>query len=121
MPWTINSEIYPLWARSTCYSSATSVNWFFNLLVSLTFLTLTKILTKHGAFYLYAGLAALGWVLLFLLLPETKGKSLEEIELLLDGPMLVGLAGKRNGSGYRPVGRDIDDSDMEDDDEDDDH
>ena len=48
MPWTINSEIYPLWARSTCNSIATSTNWFFNFLVSMTFLTITEILTRQG-------------------------------------------------------------------------
>lgn len=48
MPWTINSEIYPMWARSSCNSVATSVNWMFNLLISMTFLTLTKELTKEG-------------------------------------------------------------------------
>lgn len=31
MPWTINSEIYPLWSRTTCLSITTSVNWFFNM------------------------------------------------------------------------------------------
>jgi hypothetical protein len=48
MPWTINAEIYPLWARSTCNSIATSTNWFFNFLVSMTFLTITEILTRQG-------------------------------------------------------------------------
>lgn len=48
MPWTINSEIYPMWARSSCNSVATSTNWMFNLLISMTFLTLTKELTKEG-------------------------------------------------------------------------
>lgn len=48
MPWTVNAEIYPLWARSTCNSIATSANWFFNFLVSMTFLTLTEILTREG-------------------------------------------------------------------------
>ena len=42
MPWTINSEIYPLWARSTGNSVATSMNWMFNLIVSMTFLSLAE-------------------------------------------------------------------------------
>ncbi|GFS82101.1 proton myo-inositol cotransporter [Nephila pilipes] len=86
MPWTINSEIYPLWARSTCYSVATSLNWLFNFIVSLTFLDLMQALTKQGAFYLYDGLAVAGFVFLFLMLPETKGVSLEDVEDLFGHP-----------------------------------
>lgn len=89
MPWTISSEIYPLWARSFCYSVSTSFNWFFNLLVSLTFLTLTRVLSNHGAYYLYASIAFIGWLLFFVFLPETKGKSLEEIELLFQEPLFT--------------------------------
>lgn len=48
MPWTINSEIYPLWARSTCNSIAASVNWFFNFCVSVTFLTSVEFLGRSG-------------------------------------------------------------------------
>ena len=41
LPWTINAEIYPTWARSTAIAMATTVNWLSNLIVSMTFLTLT--------------------------------------------------------------------------------
>jgi SP family myo-inositol transporter-like MFS transporter 13 len=41
LPWTINAEIYPTWARSTAIAIATTVNWLCNLIVSMTFLTLT--------------------------------------------------------------------------------
>lgn len=80
MPWTINSEIYPSWARSWCLSAATSVNWMFNLVMSMTFLSLTRLITKHGAFYLYATLASIGFVYFVVVLPETRGKTLEELE-----------------------------------------
>ena len=85
MPWTINSELFPLWARSVCYSVTTAFNWFFNLLVSLTFLTLTEIITKPGAFWLYMGFGILGFFIFLFFLPETKGRSLEsDIGQLLD-------------------------------------
>lgn len=80
MPWTINSEIYPSWARSWCLSATTSVNWLFNLLVSMTFLTLAREITQQGAFYLYASLASVGFLYFVFVLPETKGKTLEELE-----------------------------------------
>lgn len=80
MPWTINSEIYPSWARSWCQSASTSVNWLSNLLVSMTFLSLTRAITKHGAFYVYAVCASLGLIYFIMVLPETRGKTLEELE-----------------------------------------
>ena len=47
MPWTINSEIYPTWSRSSSQSIATSMNWASNLIVSMTFLSLTEAITKQ--------------------------------------------------------------------------
>nr|XP_021156953.1 proton myo-inositol cotransporter isoform X2 [Columba livia]XP_021156997.1 proton myo-inositol cotransporter isoform X2 [Columba livia] len=84
MPWTINSEIYPLWARSTGNACSSGVNWVFNVLVSLTFLHAAEYLTYYGAFFLYAGFAGLGLVFIYGCLPETKGKKLEEIESLFE-------------------------------------
>ncbi|XP_069556170.1 proton myo-inositol cotransporter isoform X1 [Brachyistius frenatus] len=50
MPWTINSEIYPLWARSTGNACAAGVNWTFNILMSVTFLHLAQYFTYYGQF-----------------------------------------------------------------------
>lgn len=85
MPWTINSEIYPLWARSTCNSIATGFNWICNLVVSLFFLTLTETITKYGAFWLFGGVCFLGMLFTIAFVPETKNKSLEEVERLFMG------------------------------------
>ena len=55
----------------------------------MTFLSLTSLLTRAGAFYLYCGLGLLGWVVFLLFLPETGGKSLEEMEQLFSGRLIV--------------------------------
>ena len=89
MAWVINSEIYPLWARSIGSACSTATNWFFNLLISLTFLHLMDYITRAGAFFFYSGLTCLGLVFMFLLLPETKGESLEEVEELFKGPLII--------------------------------
>lgn len=77
MPWTINSELFPLWCRSACFAVTTAFIWIFNLLISLTFLTFTKVLTKPGTFWLYAFFGIVGYCLFYFFLPETKGRSLE--------------------------------------------
>ncbi|XP_075868210.1 proton myo-inositol cotransporter [Nelusetta ayraudi] len=87
MPWTINSEIYPLWARSTGNACAAGVNWTFNVLVSLTFLHLAQYLTYYGAFFLYSSMALLGFLFVYGCLPETKGRRLEEIEALFENQL----------------------------------
>ncbi|KAM4615075.1 proton myo-inositol cotransporter [Polymixia lowei] len=87
MPWTINSEIYPLWARSTGNACSAGVNWSFNVLVSLTFLHVAQYLTYYGVFFLYSSLALLGLFFTYGCLPETKGRRLEEIEALFEGQL----------------------------------
>ncbi|XP_029104526.1 proton myo-inositol cotransporter-like isoform X2 [Scleropages formosus] len=87
MPWTVNSEIYPLWARSTGNACSAGINWAFNVLVSLTFLHVAQYLTYYGAFFMYSGLALVGFLFIYGCLPETKGRRLEEIELLFEGQL----------------------------------
>ncbi|XP_069766128.1 proton myo-inositol cotransporter-like isoform X2 [Narcine bancroftii] len=84
MPWTVNSEIYPMWARSTGNAMSSGVNWIFNVLVSVTFLHLAEYLSYYGVFFLYSGLASVGLFFIYGCLPETKGVKLEEIESLFE-------------------------------------
>jgi SP family galactose:H+ symporter-like MFS transporter len=78
--WLMISEIYPLRVRGAAMSIATIANWGFNLLIAVTFLTLVGSLGRPGTFWLYAIIGIAAWVFIFKLVPETKGKSLEEIE-----------------------------------------
>jgi hypothetical protein len=61
-------------------SVGTAANWLSNLIVALTFLTLTKVIGKPGTFWLYAAVTVGAWFFAYFLAPETKGKTLEQIE-----------------------------------------
>jgi len=78
--WLMISEIFPVGVRSKAMSVATIVNWGANFLVAQTFLSLSGWITRQGVFFLYAGLAVLALVFFIMRVPETRGKSLEEIQ-----------------------------------------
>ncbi|PON90238.1 Sugar/inositol transporter [Trema orientale] len=84
VPWIVNSEIYPLKYRGTGGGVAAVANWSSNLVVSETFLTLTKALGSAATFLLFAGFSMLGFVAIYSLVPETKGLTLEEVGKLLE-------------------------------------
>ena len=78
--WLLNAEIYPLSVRSKAAGIGTMANWTFNFIVSLTFLLLIEALGQSGAFWFYGGVGVLTLIFCWKLVPETKGKPLEEIQ-----------------------------------------
>jgi sugar porter (SP) family MFS transporter len=78
--WLMIAEIYPLKIRGPAMSVATVANWGANFLVSFTFLTLTGAISREGVFWLYGGIGIAAIVFFAKLVPETKDKSLEQIE-----------------------------------------
>jgi sugar porter (SP) family MFS transporter len=81
--WLLISEIFPLRVRGVAMGAATMFNWGFNLLVALTFLLLIDSLGAADTFWLYAAVSVASWIFSYRLVPETKGRTLEEITLLL--------------------------------------
>lgn len=78
--WVLMSEICPTRIRGRAMSIATVFLWCGTLLVTLTFLSLVRALTAAGAFLLYAIVCIAALLFVGLIVPETKGRSLEEIE-----------------------------------------
>ncbi|KAJ8259021.1 hypothetical protein COCON_G00180330 [Conger conger] len=80
MTWLILSEIFPAGLRGRAFAFANCFNWAANLLVTFTFLNIIDALGLPWTFMLYGinGVAAV--VFIYFMLPETKGKSLEEID-----------------------------------------
>merc|ERR1719341_1682341 len=86
VPWVYNPEIYPLWFRSTGVSISTGFNWSLNLVVTFTFPYLQQGL-GFGAYYFFAGMAGIALTWFSLVLPETKGKTLEEMNSSFGAPL----------------------------------
>ncbi|ELY88310.1 sugar porter family MFS transporter [Natrialba taiwanensis] len=78
--WLLISEIYPMEVRGIAMGVVTVLNWAANLLISLTFLRLVDVIGQSGTFWLYGILSLVALVFCYRLVPETKGRSLEEIE-----------------------------------------
>ncbi|KAK9023022.1 hypothetical protein V6N11_003256 [Hibiscus sabdariffa] len=83
-PWVVNSEIYPLRYRGFGGGLAAMSNWISNLIVSETFLTLTRSLGTAGTFLLFAGFCVIGLLCIHAFVPETKGLPFEEVEKMLE-------------------------------------
>jgi sugar porter (SP) family MFS transporter len=81
--WLMISEIYPLKVRGAAMSTVTVTNWVLNLVVSVTFLSLVGVLGRGGTFWLYGAIAVAALVFFYRMVPETKGKTLEQIEVYM--------------------------------------
>ncbi|HEY3551564.1 MAG TPA: sugar porter family MFS transporter [Gaiellaceae bacterium] len=78
--WLMISEIFPLQMRGPAMAVCTMFNWGLNFAISYTFLTLIGAITKQGTFWLYAFFGICAVVFFATLVPETKDRSLEQIQ-----------------------------------------
>jgi sugar porter (SP) family MFS transporter len=84
--WTVINEIFPGRVRGRAVAVATAVNWGAAFVVSEFFLTLVDAIGEAGTFALFALFCAVGGVWIYRRVPETKGRSLEQIEALWQTP-----------------------------------
>ncbi|KAL0337448.1 UNVERIFIED_CONTAM: Polyol transporter 5 [Sesamum calycinum] len=82
--WVYSSEIFPTRLRAQGAALAVSVNRLVSGVVAMTFLSISKKISFGGTFFVLAGIMAVGTIYFYFLLPETRGKSLEEIGELFE-------------------------------------
>ncbi|KAJ3950614.1 uncharacterized protein N0V96_001764 [Colletotrichum fioriniae] len=87
VPFTYSAEAYPLYIRPIGMSLATATTWFFNFILAVTWPSLQTAFTPTGAFGWYGGWNILGFFLVLFLLPETKEKTLEELDAVFSVPL----------------------------------
>ncbi|GKU86679.1 hypothetical protein SLEP1_g1171 [Rubroshorea leprosula] len=83
VPWVVMSEIFPINIKGVAGSLATLVNWFGAWAVSYTFNFLVD-WSSYGTFFLYAAINALAIVFVITVVPETKGRTLEQIQAAIN-------------------------------------
>lgn len=74
-----NSELFPLRLRAQGCAIAFAANQLMSAIISLAFLLLDKAITLGGAAWFFAAASCIAWLLFFIIMPETLGRTLEEM------------------------------------------
>jgi len=82
IPWLVMGELFPRHIRATASSAATLLNWSCSFLVTRFFADVADALGKPGVFFLFSGICAAGGAFVAFFVPETRGKTFEEVEAL---------------------------------------
>lgn len=85
--WLMSSEIFPTRLRARGASITTFFNWCANLLISITFLSFVNHIGLSWTFWLYAIFTVAAFLFCWFIIPETKGRNLEEIEMFWKNDM----------------------------------
>jgi SP family galactose:H+ symporter-like MFS transporter len=90
--WTVINEVFPARLRGRGVALATGINWLAAWVVAQTFLSLVSAITTEGTFLLFAGFCVVTFVYVRWFVPETKGKTLEEVQEMWGDPEELGRA-----------------------------
>jgi MFS family permease len=80
VPFTYAAEAFPLHVRAHGMASATAVTWGLNFIISFTWPKMMVAMTPTGGFFWYATWNLVGLIFAYLLVPETKNRTLEELD-----------------------------------------
>ena len=83
--WVLLSEIFPNKVRGVAVATGTFALWVASFILTYTFPFLNQALGTYGTFWIYTAICAAGFIFFLFRLPETKGKSLEQLEKELTG------------------------------------
>ncbi|KAF2715807.1 hypothetical protein K504DRAFT_478840 [Pleomassaria siparia CBS 279.74] len=80
VPFVYSAESMPLYNRDFGMGIVTSINWFWNFFISITWPKFSRAFTVSGAFGWYAAWCVIGWWMILLFVPETKDLTLEQLD-----------------------------------------
>ncbi|XP_077233296.1 putative polyol transporter 1 [Tasmannia lanceolata] len=82
--WVYSSEIFPLRLRAQGVGLGVAMNRITSGVFGMTFISMYNAMTIGGTFFMFAGIATVSWMFFYTFLPETRGKTLEEMETLFE-------------------------------------
>ncbi|XP_062132693.1 facilitated trehalose transporter Tret1 isoform X1 [Drosophila sulfurigaster albostrigata] len=85
IPWLMMGEILPAKIRGSAASVATAFNWSCTFVVTKSFQDMIDFMGAHGAFWMFGAICFVGLFFVIIYVPETQGKSLEDIERKMMG------------------------------------
>lgn len=80
--WVLSSEIFPLRLRAQASALGAVGSRLSSGAISMSFLSVSRAITVAGTFFVFSGISALSIAFVYMCVPETKGKTLEQIEML---------------------------------------
>ncbi|CAL7946697.1 unnamed protein product [Xylocopa violacea] len=87
IPWLMMGEILPVKIRGSAASVATAFNWSCTFVVTKTYEDIVSLIGPYGTFWMFGSIVLVGFVFVIFCVPETRGRSLEEIEKRFAGPV----------------------------------
>ena len=85
IPWMMTGELFSADIKGVASGIAVALNWSSTFIVTKTFQPLVVSLGSAVTFWIFSGICCAGTLFVALIVPETKGKSLEEIQRMLGG------------------------------------
>ncbi|XP_045495405.1 facilitated trehalose transporter Tret1 isoform X4 [Colias croceus] len=83
IPWMMAGELCLIDIKAFVGSTAGTFNWLLSFTVTSTFNSLNNAIGSGQVFWLFAGIMVIGFIFIFFIVPETKGKSVDEIQIML--------------------------------------
>ncbi|XP_073968910.1 facilitated trehalose transporter Tret1-like isoform X1 [Rhodnius prolixus] len=99
-PWVLIGEVFPPGVRAVASGLASCFGYSLGFLVNKTYFLSVDLLTLHGVLGLYAAISLAGSLFYFLVLPETEGRSLEEVQAHFRGELNLGRGCKSKKFGH---------------------